>query len=130
MNPRKTNKRLFANVDGKLVEIGEVVEELEEFYSDFVKKKKYSEDFKIVEQSFENFKKSSNYQELSDAEKTKLEKDPPEKIIILKFNSVEDAKECLSQMEKKGILKPGAADKLVEQLKQGEASEEQRSFRR
>lgn len=114
--------RLFTNVNGKLLEVGDIenLEKLQEFYLDFAKKKKYPDDFKAVEQSFENFKGSPDYQKLSAVEKDRLEKNPPKKVVVLKFDSLEDAKECLSEMEKKGILKPGVADKIVNSLRQEE----------
>ncbi len=123
MQPRKSIKLLLTDGSDELIEIGEIenIEKLKKIYLDFSNKRKYDSDtFKVIEQSFENFKKSSNYQKLSNVQKSKLEKSPPTKVIIFKFNCLEDAKDFIYEMGKRGILKPEIVDELVNKLKQYE----------
>lgn len=121
---RQKSHKVFTGINEELVECGEIesaqIERLKTFYLDFANKKKYPDNFKTIEHSFEAFKQSTEYQKLSDTEKARLEKDQPKKVIILRFNSLEEAKECLLKMEQEGILKPGMANKYMMKLTQSE----------
>lgn len=113
----------------ELMQIGDHVEKIEfinrkrlkeqqDLYSEFARKKKYPKDWAAKEQSFNDYKKSDSYAQLNKIEKDKLETNPPNKVIVLRFETLDDLKAYFTQLVDKNIVSKETKDRIVEKFEE------------
>ncbi|KTC89870.1 hypothetical protein OQJ18_06690 [Fluoribacter dumoffii] len=87
-------------------------------YKDYMKQQNEQPQFF---ESLEDFKNSPHYQNLSEEEKEHFQEHEGKNLIVLVFNTAEQAIEFVQQMQKKGLISEEKAEQIVSDLQENEA---------